>query len=175
MLDNKSAARIFSQILMVSLQATKHLSFMETSEERELRIMSNSGDKAKQNLQTPLPFNDRCMKDHQKWNRTSGSMTFSRIHKEPNRKVVWSRRRSSSNVPLALLVSRNALLRAQLGQFPQEDCSDKHSQLAASKRGHSCTTVGTAACRVEECLGDSLRHDSVMLSWPSTRPQSLSD
>lgn len=31
--DNKSAARLFSQILMVSLQATKHLSFMETSEE----------------------------------------------------------------------------------------------------------------------------------------------
>lgn len=132
--DNKSAARLFSQILMVSLQATKHLSFMETSQEWELRIMSNSGDKAKQNLQTTSPFNDRCMKDRQKSNRTSGSMTFSRIRKEPNRKVVWSRRKSSANVPLALLVSRKALLRAQLGQFPQEDCSDKHSQLAASKR-----------------------------------------
>lgn len=130
--DNKSAARLFSQILMVSLQTFVFNGNIRRM--RNMRIMPNSGEETRENgsksktkltnpftLQRPLHERPSTVKsDFRK-------MNFSRIHKEPNRKVMWSRRRSSANVPVALLVTRNALLRAQLGQFPQEDCSDKSS------------------------------------------------
>lgn len=94
---------------------------------------------------------------------------LSGIRKEPNRERVWSRRRISANV--ALLVARDALLRAQLGQLPA-------GRLVGLRARHSLYYSGNRA-RSRGMLLDSLCHDcschSVMLSWPSTRPQLPSD
>lgn len=121
--NKKSAARLFSQILMVSLQATKHLSFMETSEGWELRTMLNSGEETREKVfekqnKTYKPLHPSTTVA---WKTIKSKIglpevwIFHGFIKNQIVKLMWSRRRSSANVPLALLVTRYALLRAQLG------------------------------------------------------------